>query len=261
MKSYLFLAALLMLVTIQLSAQVERNENRSPSFEHRADPFTAQSEQKSSYNYLSNSLSAAELQAEEDLLLKVSHCYIGHFSNDTFVEQADDPRLSTQEFIGVRIWPERKDGIWVYASWLSPGFTEQPLLQAVMHFERGTADTILVSYHRLPDHPSSFRHEWAQPEPFKDLHPKEVLFFKGCTDKIVATDENTFRTCATKLCVTDGDNGIDYTELDTEVNAESINFFTRLYDTDKNIIVAYENGNQFRRLDKENPKYQDLKTE
>lgn len=212
-----------------------------------------------SHNYLKQSMTADEIRQTSNKLERVSNMFIGHFSNSNFVEKKNDPTLVEQEVIGVRIWPERSDGIWVYIGWFKPDFTEEALSQGVFKLQRISPDTVGLNYYNLPAREDKYRHEWAKKAPFQKFKPKDLIFRAGCDQKIVETKDEEYRVLHNpELCATDGDAGIAFIKLDIRLAPEYLDFHTSFCDAQKKALVDYAEGNKFKRLDKTTVKYQNL---
>lgn len=211
------------------------------------------------YNYLKQSMTAEEIENTPNKLKRVSNMFIGHFSNAAFVAANDNPALVEQEVIGVRIWPERSDGIWVYIGWFKPDFTEEALSQGVFKFQRLSPDTIGLNYYNLPPDDDKYRHEWAKKDAFKKLKPSDLVFLDGCDQKVVETEKGKYQVLHNPaLCATDGDAGIAFIKMDIRMAAQYLDFHTSFCDKNKTALVDYKDGNMFKRLDKSRPKYQNL---
>lgn len=220
---------------------------------------STQSGASDSHNYLKQSMTADEIRKTPNKLQRVSNMFIGHFSNAEFVVAANNPMLVEQEVIGVRIWPERSDGIWVYIGWFKPDFTEEALSQGVFKLQRLSPDTIGLNYYDLPNRDDKYRHEWAKKDPFKGIKPSSLIFREGCDQSIVATDKDNYRVLHNPdFCKTAADAGIAFIKLDIHMAPEYLDFYTAFYDTKKTALVDYKDGNKFTRLDKEKPKYEGL---
>lgn len=209
-----------------------------------------------SHNYLKQSMTADEIRNTSNKLERVSNMFIGHFSNVEFAEKLDNPLLSGQEVIGIRIWPERTDGIWIYSGWFKPDFPEEALSQGVFKFQRLSPDTISMIHYKFPERNDKYSYEWAKKEAFKKLKPKDLIFKDGCDQKIVKVGEDAYQVLHNpNLCPVEADGGIEYIKMDIRISSEYLDFHSSFYDAKKEIMVDYTDGNKFMRLDKNSPKY------
>lgn len=214
------------------------------------------------YHYLTNSLSAEEIRKTNNKLQRVANMWIGHFSNVDFVEKQSNPVVTEQEVIGVRVWPERTDGIWVYIGWFTPDFSEEALSQGIFKVYKITPDTTGLEYFTLPERADKYSHEWMKKRPFAKMKPTDLKQLSGCVSKVVKHQKDTYRVLPDPaLCATDGDAGIAFIKLDILMGAEFIDFHTGFYTAEKTPIIQYKDGNLFKRLNKTQPKYAELNTQ
>lgn len=209
-----------------------------------------------SHNYLKQSLTADEIRNTSNKLMRISNMFIGHFSNAEFVKNVQPAGLVPQEVIGVRIWPERTDGIWLYSGWFKPDFPEEALSQGVFKLQRISPDTISLVHYKLPEREDKYSYEWTKKKPFADLKPQDLIFKNGCDQKIVAIGEEEYQVLHNPdLCPVEADGGIVYMKLDIRISPEYLDFHSSFHDAKKELVVDYSKGNKFTRLDKNQPKY------
>ena len=80
----------------------------------------------------------------------------------------------------VRIWPERKDGYWLYVEQAASWALEKPYRQRVYHLT-GAGGDLLESSVFLIEKPLRFAGCWNTPVPLEPLTPDSLVRKEGCS--------------------------------------------------------------------------------
>ncbi|TKB49897.1 hypothetical protein FCL40_07020 [Ferrimonas sediminicola] len=129
----------------------------------------------------------------------------------------------------VPIWPERRDGPWLYTEHASVKRPERPFRQRVLRLQPAPTGVLLHLY-ELPD-PRRFAGAWRVKIPLNGLTPSDLLPRPGCNLLLTydgQTQGYSGRTdagsCANRMY------GASYAQTDLEIYADRIIRWTKGYD-------------------------------
>ncbi|MBN8644130.1 MAG: chromophore lyase CpcT/CpeT [Planctomycetes bacterium] len=103
----------------------------------------------------------------------------GTFSSEA--QSAQDP----EHFLNVRlimapIWPERRDGRWLYVEQAMADKPDRPYRQRIYRVTSSDAKTFISEVYTLPGDPLGYAGAWQDPSKFNDLTPQLLTTRAGC---------------------------------------------------------------------------------
>jgi CpeT/CpcT family (DUF1001) len=83
----------------------------------------------------------------------------------------------------VRLWPDRKDGVWFYWEIVSARDQGKVVRQRIVHYIR-EVDRLYAENYRVPGGPLALG-EWRKEQPFAQLDPGTLVVFPGCREELM----------------------------------------------------------------------------
>lgn len=146
-----------------------------------------------------SSLSAAEPSYLDELTAMT----VGSFS--TIDQARRDSRYGVAEAEIVRIWPERRDGVWMYqeqtllgetAATVDPAMKAKPYFARVIHSVEDKPGVVTRTVHRLKA-PDKALGAWKTVAPLRRLTPDDLLSSE-CTITVERVAEKMWRSTSAK---------------------------------------------------------------
>lgn len=208
----------------------------------------------SSYSYLSGTKTVDEIKMTENRLEKVYHMCLGHFTNETQARSASSPIYKAQELISVPMWTKRTGEHWAYVSLMQQGKTEDLLSQEVWEFKRKDPETIEVFIYEVPKK-DNYKGDWKKKEPLSNLKPADLIAHGDCNTYITRSKTNVFSIKSGRACKRNFTDIVKYINIDGEITPNTLVLHNEMLDINQKKIFAYEEGIQFVRLPKDDPRY------
>lgn len=125
----------------------------------------------------------------------------GYFSSAA--QAAADKSYFNIELRVVPIWPQRKDGPWLYVEQADANTPDKPYRQRVYRLER-RGDTYLSHIYTFKGDPLRQAGQWRQPQPLATLSPAELELKDGCAVLLQRESDGRYRgATADKACASD----------------------------------------------------------
>ncbi len=115
---------------------------------------------------------------EDRDLTRLAEWMSGYFTNEKQAE-ADTSCLDVRLRM-VPIWPERRDGYWLYVEQATATHEREPYQQWVYLLRRAAPDRLETVIHALPD-PRRFIGAWRSMRPLAAFSPDSLILGEGCT--------------------------------------------------------------------------------
>lgn len=211
---------------------------------------------KEQYNYLERSKNRQEITDTENRLDKFYYMFLGLFSNKVQARQESSPLYRSQELIAVPIWPKRGGERWLYICWLQEDRPNDLLSQEVWHFKKRDRETLEIVMYDVPDK-DRYTGDWRKKEPLANLDPEDLLYYEGCTAVVKRDSPNSFSITG-NACQRDLSDVIKHVEVHGVATPDSIVFYNKMLNADKEALFSYEKGLRFERQPKIFPKYLEL---
>ena len=208
----------------------------------------------SSYEYLDGTKSVSEIKATENRLDKVYNMCLGHFTNEAQAQSASSPIYKAQELISVPMWTKRSGERWAYVSLMQQGKTDDLLSQEVWEFKRKDPETLEIFIYEIPKK-EAYTNDWKKKEPLSNLKPADLIAHGDCNTYIKRTKANTFTIKSGRACKRNFTDIVKYINIDGELTPNQLTLYNEMLDVNQKKIFAYEEGIQFVRIPKDNPRY------
>ncbi|MBS0198394.1 MAG: chromophore lyase CpcT/CpeT [Planctomycetes bacterium] len=114
----------------------------------------------------------------DDVLREVVGLMSGAFSSEA--QSKSDPNYFDIRLHMTRIWPQEKDGAWLYVEQAVATALEKPYRQRVYHVTVVTGGTVKSEVYQLPGDPLDFAGAWREPDKFAKLTPQDLKIKDGC---------------------------------------------------------------------------------
>jgi hypothetical protein len=170
----------------------------------------------------------------------------GSFSSQ---EQADadtnyfDIRLEMKP-----IWPERKDGYWLYVEQAVADYRDRPYRQRVYHVTEQMDGLIRSDVYEIPD-PMRFAGAWDSYDRLGDLTPDSLVLKDGCAVILERVSEDAFEGGTVGNGCPSSLRGAGYATSQVRLTAKRLITWDRGYDTDGNQVWgATKGGYVFNRI-------------
>lgn len=83
----------------------------------------------------------------------------------------------------VRLWPDRKDGVWFYWEIVSAKDQGKIVRQRIVRYLRN-ADLLFAENYRVPGGAAALG-EWRKEQPFAQVDPATLTIFTGCREELL----------------------------------------------------------------------------
>ncbi len=147
----------------------------------------------------------------------------------------------------VRIWPDQKDGYWLYVEQSFP--EETPYRQRIYNVIEPSPGIFASIVYELPE-PESYAGQWNDPEAFGDLKPETLINRIGCAIYMVRDPDGTFRggthekDCLSEL------RGAAYAVSQVRITADMLMSWDRGYDeNDQQVWGTISGGYRFDKIE------------
>lgn len=178
------------------------------------------------------------------LLARAEACLTGSFSSAA--QAKADPNFRSIDLHMAPIWPDRKDGPWLYVEQAVSEAPERPYRQRIYRLQPGTGDggiPVVFSFvYTLPGDPLAFAGAWKDPQRFQSIDPGLLSILDGCTvtlrgDGAERLVGGTYGTgCVSTL------NGAAYTTSEVTLAPDLLETLDRGYDLAGTQVWGSEHG-------------------
>lgn len=211
---------------------------------------------KEQYNYLERSKNRQEITDIENRLDKLYYMFLGLFSNKVQARRENSPLYRSQELITVPIWLKRGGERWLYICWLQEDHPNDLLSQGVWNIKKKDRETLEIVMYDIPNK-DRYSSDWRKKDPLSNLVPKDLIYREGCTAVVKRDDINRFSITG-GVCERDLSDVIKHVELHGIATPDSIVFYNKMLDENKEVLFSYDKGLHFDRQPKIFPKYLEL---
>jgi hypothetical protein len=190
----------------------------------------------------------AQAPAAKPSLEELAGFMVGSFSS---AEQANqDPKhFFDIRLEVVRIWPERKDGTWLYVEQAAADSLAKPYRQRVYRLSAGLDGRFESVISTFKDDPLKHAGAWRERQPLAALAPKDLDPRRGCAVFLAADGKGAYvgatraQDCESNL------RGAAYATTEVRVDAQGMLSWDRGYDkAGKQVWGATEGGYRFNRV-------------
>jgi len=168
----------------------------------------------------------------------------GSFSNHA--QASSDPRFREVEVHMTPIWPDRKDGPWLYVEQAVTTALDRPYRQRIYQIGPALAadgsPAVLSMIYSLPGDPLVYAGAWKDPSRFGDIIPGMLTPLEGCGVTLVADGPAAFKggTEGTNCASTRG--GAAYTTSEIHLDATTLETLDRGFSADGTQVWGSEHG-------------------
>ena len=105
-------------------------------------------------------------------------------------DSRDQASASPDEYYEIRlvtipIWPDRKDGRWLYVEQAAFSSLDRPYRQRVYCINEDAFGEVRSDIYQLPGDPAAYAGAWrAHPSPFESLKPDQLEIREGCSIRL-----------------------------------------------------------------------------
>lgn len=139
------------------------------------------------------------------------------------------------------IWPERKDGYWLYVEQAVAGHLERPYRQRVYHVTRAADGSIVSDVYEIPE-PLRFAGTWRSSDRLGELTPDSLQVKQGCSVVLTRTSEDMFAGGTVgRACLSDLD-GAAYATSEVSLMPDRMITWDRGYDAGGNQVWGATGG-------------------
>ncbi|MEB3298225.1 MAG: chromophore lyase CpcT/CpeT [Candidatus Sericytochromatia bacterium] len=159
-------------------------------------------------------------------LVKLGAWMAGSYSSAA--QAASDPAFFDVRLHIVRIWPWRRDAVWLYVEQAMATHLDAPYRQRVYRLSRLGPERFASEVYTLPD-PAAAVGVWKLPEPLKMLEPSRLLVREGCAVLLSRTRDGYAGGTEGKGCASDI-NGASHATSEVTVDGRRLVSWDRGYD-------------------------------
>ncbi|MBN1666374.1 MAG: chromophore lyase CpcT/CpeT [Anaerolineales bacterium] len=173
-------------------------------------------------------------------LTRLANWMTGAFSSQAQAQA--DPAYFDIRLHVVRIWPERKDGYWLYIEQAAADSQERPYRQRVYHLTRLDEHSFESAVFSFAGDPLVHAGAWQAVQPLAALQPEDLEERHGCAVVLKQLDEHQFagstqgRECESNL------RGASYATSQVTVTAERLTSWDQGFDTEGKQVWGAEAG-------------------
>jgi len=175
----------------------------------------------------------------------------GSFSSQE--QAAADPDYFDIRLHMTRIWPERKDGRWLYVEQATAQALDKPYRQRIYRVTRDSAAkgaAFISEVYTLPGTPLVYAGAWRDTNKLAALAPEQLTLKNGCSVYLSRQAEGTYtggtrgEGCASDL------RGASYASSEVTITPTGLKTWDRGYDKDKKQVWgAVKGGYEFKRVE------------
>lgn len=182
--------------------------------------------------------------ASEDLT-RLADYMTGFFSS---LEQSqNDPTFYDIHLHMARIWPNQKNGYWLYVEQAVAG--KDPYRQRVYHVSEPMPGRFTSKVYEL-EGPEAFIGAWNDKTPFDLITPENLVDRPGCTIYLVKETDGTFRGATNQKDCLSALRGSTYATSQVRMKPDLLISWDRGYDdNDKQVWGAIKSGYHFDKLE------------
>lgn len=170
---------------------------------------------------------------------RLSEMLVGRF--DSSVQANADPENYFNILLQMaRIWPDRKDGPWLYVEQATALMPHRPYRQRIYRLTR-RGDRLVSEVHELPGDPLRFVGAASDPTKLADLKPEQLAHKAGCDVQLWPTEDGFVGAtvgceCPSKLA------GASYATSEVRLFADRLETWDRGYDKEGKQVWGAEHG-------------------
>lgn len=170
---------------------------------------------------------------------RLSEMLVGRF--DSSVQANADPENYFNILLQMaRIWPDRKDGPWLYVEQATALMPQRPYRQRIYRLTR-RGDRLVSEVHELPGDPLRFVGAASDPTKLADLNPEQLAHKAGCDVQLWPTEDGFVGAtvgceCPSKLA------GASYATSEVRLYADRLETWDRGYDKEGKQVWGAEHG-------------------
>ncbi len=173
----------------------------------------------------------------------------GSFSSQE--QSKADPEFFDIRLHMTRIWPERKDGRWLYVEQATAQALDKPYRERVYRVsaEAGKSGAFVSEVFMLPGVPLAYAGAWKDTNKLVGITPEQLTLKSGCTVYLARQPDGTYTGgtrgdgCASDL------RGASYATSEVTITSAGLKTWDRGYDKDKKQVWgAVKGGYEFKRV-------------
>jgi hypothetical protein len=163
----------------------------------------------------------------------------GSFSSAA--QAARDRDYAEVELHAVRIWPERRDGAWLYVEQATAAARGKPYRQRIYHIVPQGGEWISQVY-LLPGNAQDYAGAWRMPQRFAAMRIADLQLREGCDVILKALPDGRFsggtrgKACASEL------RGAVYATSEVTLDAQGMTSWDRGFDADGRLVWGAVKG-------------------
>ncbi len=140
-----------------------------------------------------------------------------------------------------RIWPDRKDGYWLYVEQAAASNLERPYRQRVYHVEEDKDGSFRSEVYSIPD-PLRFVGDWKKKDPLVGLSRDSLEIREGCAVILRLNPDGLFAGGTDDAACKSTLRGASYATSDVVVGEDRIESWDRGFDATGNQVWGAEKG-------------------